>query len=144
MSIDTPNTAQISTFLGVDFGKSKIGLAIADEETQMAFAFDTLKNDKEFWDNLKGIVRCENVKAIIIGSTKHEKDPESAKEKISFGEKVKKEIGVDIFFQEEMFTTKMAQQNLKMHGMKNIAASDDQESARIILQEWLDSQKPKV
>ena len=137
-SIDDSDMAQIGTFLGVDFGKAKIGLAIADEETKMAFAFDTLKNDKEFLGKLKEIVACEHVKTIVMGTTKHEKDEESAEEKIKFAKLLEKELGLEVVLQEEMFTTKMAQANIKMRGGKNIAKSDDQEAARIILQEWLD------
>ena len=137
-SIDSSDMAQASTFLGVDFVKAKIGLAIADEETKMAFAFDTLKNDKEFLPALKEIVRCENVKTIVIGTTRHEKDDESSKEKDRFVELLRSEIKVEIVTQEEMFTTKMAQANIKMHGGRNIAQKDDQEAARIILQSWLD------
>jgi len=132
--------AQISTFLGVDFGEAKIGLAIADEETNMAFAFDTLKNDKDFLANLKEIVQCERVKTIVVGMVAHEKDPKSAEKKIRFAEKIKKELGIEVAYHDEMFTTKMAQENIKLRGGKHIAQTDDQEAARIILQSWLDRQ----
>lgn len=124
--------------LGVDFGTAKIGLAIADNETKMAFAFDTLANDKSFLDKLKEIVEQKNVQTIVIGMTQHQKDEKSAEMKIAFAKMVEKEIGVKIAFQEEMFTTKMAQANIKMRGGRDIAKADDQESARIILQSYLD------
>ena len=143
-SMGSSNMAQTGTILGVDFGRSKIGLAIADEETRMAFAFDTLKNDKEFFKNLKEIVACEKVKIVVIGMTSHEKDPAGAEEKMRFGGKLEKELGIKVEFQEEMFTTKMAQANLKMGGKRNISEKDDQEAARIILQEWLDSHKSDI
>lgn len=132
------NHQDVSTYLGIDFGMSKIGLAIADEETKMAFAFDTLKNDKEFLPSLKEIIACENVKVIVVGMTSHTKDEESAKNKMSFIEMLKKELEVEIKIHEEMFTTKMAEANIKMRGKKNIKVLDDQEAARIILQSWLD------
>jgi len=131
---------EINTYLGIDYGRSKIGLAIADEETRMAFAFDVLKNDKEFWKNLKEICQSENVKKIIIGKTFHEMDQESAEEKKEFGNKVSKETGIEVEFQEEMFTTKMAQKNLIEAEVKNISKNDDSESAKIILQSWLDKE----
>ena len=137
-SIPSRNEAEISHYLGLDFGKAKIGLAIADNETRMAFAFSTLKNDKNFLQKLKEIVENENIKAIVIGITRHEKDQQSAEEKMEFAKMVKKETGLVPVFQEEMFTTKMATENLKQSGQKNIAAKDDQEAARIILQSWLD------
>lgn len=138
MSIDSLNSAETSHILGVDFGLSKIGLAIADSETKMAFALDTLKNDEEFLVKLKEIVDEKDVKIIIIGMTSHEKDPESVKKKNQFAELLQQELNLEVFFQEEMFTTKMAHANIKLHGTKNISLTDDKEAARIILQEWLD------
>lgn len=137
-SIDPSNTAPLSHILGVDFGLSKIGLAIADNETKMAFAIYTLANDKFFLGRLKEIIQDKCVKTIVIGMTEHQKDEKSAEEKIAFAKMVERETGVQIVFQEEMFTTKMAQANIKMRGGRDIARMDDQESARIILQSWLD------
>lgn len=138
MSIDSLNSAETSHILGVDFGLSKIGLAIADSETKMAFALDVLKNDEEFLAKLKEIVDERDVKMIIIGMTSHEKDPDSVKMKNQFAELLQQELKLEVFFQEEMFTTKMAHANIKLHGTKNISQTDDKEAARIILQEWLD------
>ncbi|EKE19497.1 MAG: hypothetical protein ACD_8C00146G0002 [uncultured bacterium] len=137
-SIDQSNTALLSHILGVDFGTSKIGLAIADNETKMAFAYDTLANDKSFLGKLKEIIQDKCVQVIVIGMTEHQKDEKSAEEKMAFAKMIEKETGVQIVFQEEMFTTKMAQANIKMRGGRDIAKTDDQESARIILQSWLD------
>jgi len=139
-SIGSLNEAEISHILGIDFGKSKIGLAIADSETRMAFAFDTLSNDNNFLKKIGKIVEKENVKTVIMGMTKHDKDAKSAKEKIIFAKMIEKEIGMPVVFQDEMFTTKMAQDNIKQRGGRNIAKTDDQEAARIILQSWLDCQ----
>ena len=139
-SIGSLNEAEVSHILGIDFGKSKIGLAIADSETRMAFAFDTLQNDKNFLQKLREIVEKEGVKTVIMGMTRHDKDAESANEKIIFAKMIEKEIGMPVVFQDEMFTTKMAQNNIKQRGGKNIAKTDDKEAARIILQSWLDCQ----
>ncbi|EKE24988.1 MAG: hypothetical protein ACD_5C00336G0001 [uncultured bacterium] len=139
-SIDMANEAQLSHVLGVDFGLSKIGLAIADEETKMAFAFDILKNDKQLFDNLRDILIEKNIKKVVLGMTKHEKDSDSFMEKENFAKRLKEELSVHVFLQEEMFTTKMAHANIKLHGKKNISATDDKEAARIILQSWLDGE----
>ena len=130
----------LGRILGIDFGKSKIGLAIADSETRMAFAFNTLPNDKNFLRKLSEIVEKEGVKTIIMGMASHDNDSESAKEKIMFAKMIEKEVGMPIVFQDEMFTTKMAQDNIKQRGGRDIAKTDDQEAARIILQSWLDRQ----
>ncbi len=132
------NMSQASSFLGLDFGHAKIGLALADGETRMAFALGTLKNDQHFQEKLKKIVLENNVGKIIIGKTKHDNDLESGDEKLKFGRELESKLDVSVEFFDEMFTTKMAHENLKMHGGKNIAQFDDQEAARIILQSWLD------
>ena len=140
-SIGSQNEAEISHYLGVDFGKAKIGLALADSETRMAFAFDTLPNDKDFFNKLRNIIQDRDVKEIVVGIAKHENDPKSAQEKDEFVKMIEKETGIVPALQDEMFTTKMAQANIKQRGGRNIAGKDDQEAARIILQEWLDIDK---
>lgn len=139
-SIPSQDGSNISHYLGIDFGKSKIGLAIADEETRMAFAFDTLKNDAAFLGKLKEIIESKEVKTIVLGMVSHEKDQESATEKMKFAKMLVQELGLEVVLQDEMFTTKIAQDNIKKRGGKNIAQTDDQEAARIILQSWLDRQ----
>ncbi len=132
------NMSQVSSFLGLDFGQAKIGLALADGETRMAFALGTLKNDRQLQAKLKKIILEKDITKIIIGKTKHAKDLESSEEKLKFGRELESKLGVSVEFFEEMFTTKMAHENLKMHGGKNLAQFDDQEAARIILQGWLE------
>lgn len=139
-SIPNQGGAKISHYLGIDYGKSKIGLAIADEETRMAFAFDTLKNDAAFLSKLKEIVESKGVKTIVLGMVSHKKDQESAAEKTKFAKMLENELGRKVVLQDEMFTTKIAQENIKKRGDKNIAKTDDQEAARIILESWLDRQ----
>jgi putative Holliday junction resolvase len=137
-SIDNLNEAEISRILGIDYGQAKIGLAIADTETKMAFAFATFKNDKEFLQKLQKIIENENVKIIVLGFVRHRKDIASVREKEKFAEFLREKLKITVALQDEMFTTKMAQANIKQRGGKNIAAGDDQEAARIILQSWLD------
>ncbi|NTV41055.1 MAG: Holliday junction resolvase RuvX [Candidatus Moranbacteria bacterium] len=137
-SMGGQNMAQASSFLGLDFGRAKIGLALADGETRLAFAFGALKNDRQFQAKLKKIILENQVGKIIVGKTKHEKDLQSSEDKIKFGKQLEETLGISVEFFDEMFTTKMAHENLKMHGGKNLAQFDDQEAARIILQGWLD------
>lgn len=123
--------------MGIDYGKANVGLAMADSETRMAFACDTLKNDKNLLQKIAEIVERENVKIIIVGvpSYINRKGVKYEGEKI--GEIFEKELKVKVYYQNEMFTTKMAQANLIEKGVKGIKKHDDEESARIILQEWL-------
>jgi putative holliday junction resolvase len=146
MSIDPQNSAEISHYLGIDYGKADVGLALADEETKMAFIYKTLKNDKNFLQNLAEIVEKENVKMIVIGipqyNIKYDADPVKSQGDNGarrLGKWIENNLKVEVAYQNEMFTTKMAQANLIEKHVKGIKRYDDQEAARIILQEWLDN-----
>lgn len=144
MSIYSPKRAEISHILSIDFGEAKVGLAMADTETKIAFAYTTLKNDKNFLANLLAIMEKENIKTVIIGAPKFsnlksKSNLEKRKEYQKLGSLIEKNRPkIQVFFVDEMFSTKMAQINLKEKGTKKIKRFDDQEASRIILQSWLD------
>lgn len=127
-------------FLGLDWGKSKVGVALADDETRMAFAHSVIKNDNRFFDVLKGIIEEYAVETIVVGVPSGYVHATGSKDAIeAFAGKIGKDFGVKVEFFQEMFTTKMAQANLAESGKgKHL---DDQEAARLILQEWLDTKR---
>ncbi len=116
--------------LGIDYGRARIGLAIADSEMRIASAYGVLDNDKYLLQKLAAIIEKEEITQAIIGKT------DSAKKLADF---ITEKLKIEVEYQNEMFTTKLAHQNLKEKGMKGIKRFDDQEAARIILQSWLDS-----
>jgi putative Holliday junction resolvase len=136
MSIDSQNLPETSRILAIDFGKAKVGLAMADSETKIAFGYGTLDNDKNLIAKIVEIIQKEGVGKVIIGKLGQWKDVNSAEiEKLA--EELKNKTGAKVEFHEEMFTTKMAQDNLKEAGAKDIKRLDNQEAARVILESWL-------
>ena len=134
----TKKERETFNYLGVDWGKADIGLALADGETRIAFAYKTLNNDKDFLQKLAKIIAKENIKKAIIGIPSHINREEIEYDGETLGKIMEANLGVNVYYQNEMFTTKMAQANLIEKGVKKIKRYDDQEAARIILQEWLD------
>jgi len=126
--------------LGIDYGKSKVGLAIADSETQIAFTYATLDNDKNFLQKLMEIIERENISKVIIGVASHINRKSVVYPGERLGEFLKNKLKIEVEYRDEMFTTKMACRNLIEKGVKGIKKYDDQEAARIILQSWLDSE----
>jgi putative Holliday junction resolvase len=143
MSIDSRNEPVISQILAIDYGQSKVGLAMGDSSVKIAFAYKTLPNDKNFFDELSKIIAKEEIKKVIIGLPGHNnfKDSIEVQEIKKLGEKIETTLKLPVEYQEEMFTTKMARNNLKERGMKNLEQHDDQESARIILTSWMEKSK---
>ena len=164
MSINQSKRPNISHILGIDFGKAKIGLAIADSETRIAFAYGMVKNDKDIFRKLSEIVRKEGIGKIIVGDINRKSSP-PAKEGIrgvvcsgenhkplcpsgtspwqgrKFGNILAKKLKIPIDFQNEIYSTQMAERALKEKGAKKIKRFDDREAARIILQSWLDKKR---
>lgn len=145
MQMNKSKNTEIGHFLGIDYGKADVGLALADEETKIAFIYKTLKNDKNFLQNLTEIIEKENVKTVIIGipqyNIKYNADlvkSQGDNGARKLGKFMEENLKVEVEYQNEMFTTKIAQAKLIEKGVKGIKRYDDQEAARIILQEWLD------
>ena len=137
-------------YLGIDWGASDIGIAYAEAETGIAFSLLTIKNDQQLLSRLGKLFSEHEIGTVVIGipariATRSVADGPShvnREEAVYEGEKlgcaIREHFPVGVVYQDEMFTTKMAQANLKARGVKRISRFDDQEAARIILQEWLD------
>lgn len=143
-----------NNFLGVDWGSLKVGIALAHAETGVALAYSTLRNDEFFVGNIVQLINLEDVGTVVIGiptrnalrstiagsSRVDRREVEHDAE--TFGKLMAEKIpDIHIAYQDEMFTTKMAQANLIDRGEKNVGKHDDAEAARIILQEWMDKRR---
>lgn len=125
-------------YIGIDWGASAVGVSYADAETRMAFPLPTLPNDRNLTRVLGDIITERSVGTVVIGLPSHVNRKEVLHEGEKLGAAIGKLYPVRIAYQDEMFTTKMAEANLKERGLRHIARFDDAEAARIILQEWLD------
>jgi putative Holliday junction resolvase len=137
MSIES----KTSHYLGIDYGKSKIGLAIADSETNLATAYGTLDNNRELMDKLAEITKKEEIEKVIIGvpGFKNHGSMENHEMYQDFGQMLQNILPeIEIAYTDEMFSTKIAQANLIEKGMKGVKKNDHQEAARIILQGWME------
>lgn len=125
-------------FMGIDWGKSDVGIALAQKESRIAYAHTTLDNDTMLLERLGRIIAEKGVKRVVIGipSPVNRQEVEYVGERL--GEILEHNYGVAVSYQNEMFSTKLAQTYLIERGVKGIERYDDQESARIILQDWLD------
>lgn len=141
MSMTSEKIAETSHYLGIDFGQAEVGLALADEETKLAFAYKKVKNDKYLILRLSDEIRLNNVKVAVVGIPSYFKQKAEEYGGVKLGRLLEEELGIRVEYFNEMFTTKMAQANLAEKGLKAVKRYDDQEAARIILQEWLDSRK---
>ncbi len=124
-------------YLGLDWGESKVGVALAHAETKVAVACGIFKNNEDLLEELERLVKSETIGTVIIGIPKRKESPEEYPAK-KFGQNIANILGVNVVYTNEMFTTKLAQDTLKVLGKKQLGAQDDSEAAKILLQDWLD------
>jgi len=129
-----------SSFMALDWGTKKIGVALADGETRMAFSYEIFDGVPAFFQALDNLVKTRHITNVIVGVPFHAQFADARRDQDvrALGKRISQQYPeITVHFLDEMFTTKMAQQTLReipRHKM----GGDDAEAARILLQEWLD------
>jgi len=133
--------------MGIDYGKSRIGLAVSDIMGLVANPLKTV-SEKHFPSQVSAV--AEEVKKIapskiVIGLPKNMDgtEGESAALAREFGEKLSAETGVPYEFLDERLTTVSAHKMLNemnVNGSKKRRGVVDTLSAVIILQNYLDKE----
>ncbi len=132
-------------FLGIDFGTKRVGLAISDENGQLAFPFKILKNDAELYDMIHNICGEEDISEIVLGESLDFSGEENVlMEKIKQFKKELEKLNLPIHFQKEFLTTVEArgrggkEKNNARKVKKVEAQKADAVAAALILQRYLD------
>ena len=125
-------------FLGIDYGKKRIGLALAGEKARVAKAFKVIHQLKELDD----IVPAKNVKTFVVGlplQPDGEEGDMAASARL-FARRLEEKYDLPVCWQDERKTSCEAEAYLKdalfMRPEKRKAILDA-ESARVILDRWL-------
>ena len=127
---------ETKNFLALDWGRAKVGVALAHAETRIAVTHGTWPVDDNLWSILEEILHIEEIGTVILGDPEHP-EADFAEELMQVREKLAT-LGVVVVMQNEMFTSKMAQANRLEAAKKAIQAHDDAEAARIMLTDWLE------
>lgn len=140
--------AEYNRVLGIDYGSQRIGVSQSDPLGIIAQPRVTLKNNSSLWEELKAIVRTENVRLIVVGMPLNLKGEKArkAEEVRGFINRLREEISVQVITWDERFTTSIAQRTLiEMGTKKKDRRSNKQDidamAASLILQSFLDSTK---
>lgn len=129
----------MSTFLGIDYGRRKTGIALSDQTKTIATGKRIIKTEKtqELIGEISAICLQYSVEKIIIGypiNLKGEKTKQTF-EVETFAENLRKVVSIPIELLDERFTTKQAIKE-RIHHKKKV--DDDILSAEILLQNYLD------
>jgi putative Holliday junction resolvase len=148
------------SILAVDYGRARMGLAVADSETRMAQPLSTLEriNRNEDMRRLREVVREHAVKQIVVGLPLRLDGTrgEMAEETERFAQRLRKQCGVPVEMVDERLTSWEAERLLeevqgrfirdeKLSGGKKSKNAQgkmtvDAVAAAVILKEYLDRQ----
>ncbi|MDP2668761.1 MAG: Holliday junction resolvase RuvX [bacterium] len=120
--------------LGIDFGKKRIGLAVARSEDGIAFPLEVVQNGLLAAEVIAQICQREEVESIVMGESRDLDGSHNPihEETAQFAEELEHHTGMHVHYENEVYST---QQAAREQGKgKQIDAS----AAAIILQAYLD------
>lgn len=143
----------MAKIMGIDHGKVRIGVAVSDESSSIAFGREIILNNKGVFSKLKKFISDESITRIVIGyplTLKGEKSEQTLSVE-KFEAELKNALSVPpynnitITLWDERFTSKLASDSMLESGMKRKKRQQkgniDIISASLMLQSYLDSQK---
>jgi putative holliday junction resolvase len=136
----------MNRIIGIDFGLSKVGIAISDPSGIISMPLETIryKNQKDLIERLKKIALERNVKTVVIGYPLNMNYKENSMTEIIDKFKIAMESNdFEIHLEDERLSSQyakkiMIQQDIKTGKNKEMV---DVLSASIILQTYLDRKK---
>ena len=122
--------------LGVDYGRKKIGLAMAEGPLAEPFLVLRGENPEELGKKIGQIVEKEAIDKIVVGIS----EGEMAKETKAFGESLRGELNIPLEFYDETLTSKDAIRLSVEAGVKRQKRKsfEDAFAATLMLQSYLE------
>ena len=133
----------MTRLIGLDHGSKRIGVAIGDTETRLAFARPALRrqNTAVDIDAIARLAREEEAATIVLGLPRNMDGSEGVQAAAArkFGERLAA-IGLAVDFQDERLTSWQALEQMgPRRGRDRRSGELDSAAARLILQEYLDA-----
>lgn len=125
-------------YLGIDYGKKKIGLAFGSDEIKIASPFGIIRHDEDIIQKIKDIVKKEGIDVLVVGmpqGTGHEV-VKYVLEVRTFADNIGLETVLPVVTFDESFTTAEAIRLMRDSKQKG---ADDAVAAMVMLQSYLDT-----
>jgi putative Holliday junction resolvase len=136
--------------LGIDFGESRIGLALSDETGTLATPLGTIRRRPGKRPPLKAIeevVARHGVEEIVLGLPLELSGDDSdwTREIREVGRKLGERVGFSVHLLDERMSSVRAEQKVRSSGLPRKKREEkdrvDAAAAAIILQDWLDRRR---
>jgi len=125
-------------FLGIDYGAKRIGLAIADDQANIARPYKTVAAGE-----LEAVIASEGpFDAVVVGLPRALSGGDTAQTlavRRAADDLLWRKLHIEPVFQDEAGTSGVAEDRLRQAGKPYDKAAVDAEAASIILQDYLDA-----
>lgn len=127
------------SYLALDVGEKRIGVAVASGSVRIAVPYDTVDVDGTEITRIAELVTSEKVDVVVVGYPRNQSGEVTAQTAYveQFAEGLR-DIAPKIEFQDESLTSVLAEQQLGAAGGTYSKADIDMTAAAIILQDYLD------
>ncbi len=126
----------MTSYIGIDYGSSRVGLAAADSDAKLARRLATVSPEK-----VPALVAEHKPDVIVVGlprSLDGRETPQTLAVR-RYAADVLDSFGAELVFQDEAGTSSVAEDRLRESGRAYERGDIDAEAAVIILQDYLDS-----
>ena len=133
-------SSRSQTFVCLDVGEKRIGVAVADSSVRIAVPFLTIEVDGSEIQAIAEVVLKEQADTLILGYPRNQQGEATAQTQYveMFAERLK-DLDVKILFQDESLTSVLAEQRLISHKKPYTKSDIDAQAAAIILQDYLEN-----
>jgi len=131
-------------YLGIDYGKARIGVAVSDESAIMAFPLGTVASGEKALQEIVDIARENNVVIAVVGESYNlQGAPNPIQKDIKAFTQRLQRAGVAVEFEPEFFTSAQAERQGKDKRGNTVAPQQhtDASAAALILQSYLDRKR---
>ena len=123
-------------YIGIDYGKKRVGVAVSDEAGQFALPKEVLANNEKLVQAISSLAKEVGAEAVVVGESKDYKSKDNLiMEKIAPFKVELEKHGVKVILEPEFMTSYAAQ---RFQGKNEL---HDASAAALILQSFLDKKK---
>jgi putative holliday junction resolvase len=136
--------------LGIDYGLARIGVALSDPSGFLAQGLTVVRRttDEAAASEIAVLATSNEVKHIVVGLPRNMDGTigDRARACQAFADLIRQQTDIDVTMYDERLTTVAAERTLIAQGVKRAKRKQviDAVAATIMLQSYLDAQKPKI
>ena len=130
----------LNSYLGLDVGSKRIGVAFGDGQTGVTFPLVTLQVDGSELEQIKELCQQKAVGLVVVGYPRNQAGEATQQTKFveDFTTKLR-HAGLECEFQDESLTSVIAEERLQLSGRPYERADVDAAAAALILSDYIES-----